>query len=105
LGEPRELIWGGEAVAVTHAGRANPESAVIAEAYGKGLAKLTASAVDDEQQCERRSDEGLLICFCNWYALRGVIAAATAYIGSRQFLPSPFPKKKHPPPPPTLFLT
>src|SRR5258708_9080853 len=42
-----KLIWGGEAVAVTHAGRANPNQLVIAEHTKAGLAKLRRTLIDE----------------------------------------------------------
>jgi len=55
-----KLIWGGEAVAVTHAGRANPNQLVIAEHTKKGLAKLRRTLIDEHIRTTG-SDEGLLI--------------------------------------------
>jgi NADPH2 dehydrogenase len=40
------LIWGGEAVAVSHEGRANPNQLVIAKHTEKGLAQLRETLID-----------------------------------------------------------
>jgi NADPH2 dehydrogenase len=40
------LIWGGEAVAVSHQGRANPNQLIIAEHTQKGLAQLRQALID-----------------------------------------------------------
>src|SRR5258706_316919 len=55
-----KLIWGGEAVAVTHAGRANPNQLVIAEHTKKGLAKLRRTSIEEHIRTTG-SEEGLLI--------------------------------------------
>ena len=55
-----KLIWGGEAVAVTHAGRANPNQLLIAEHTKKGLAKLRRTLIDEHIRTTG-SEEGLLI--------------------------------------------
>jgi 2,4-dienoyl-CoA reductase-like NADH-dependent reductase (Old Yellow Enzyme family) len=55
-----KLIWGGEAVAVTHAGRANPNQLVIAEHTKKGLAKLRRTLIDEHIRTTG-AEEGLLI--------------------------------------------
>src|SRR5438046_3131233 len=55
-----KLIWGGEAVAVTHAGRANPNQLVIAEHTREGLAKLRAVLIEEHRRTAG-SDQGLLI--------------------------------------------
>jgi 2,4-dienoyl-CoA reductase-like NADH-dependent reductase (Old Yellow Enzyme family) len=55
-----KLIWGGEAVAVSHQGRANPNQLVIAEHTKKGLAELRKTLIDEHRQTTG-SDEGLLI--------------------------------------------
>ena len=55
-----KLIWGGEAVAVSHSARANPNQLVIAEHTRAGLARLR-SALLDEHQRACASDSGLLI--------------------------------------------
>jgi 2,4-dienoyl-CoA reductase-like NADH-dependent reductase (Old Yellow Enzyme family) len=55
-----KLIWGGEAVAVTHAGRANPNQLVIAEHTKKGLAELRKTLIEEHRRTTG-SDSGLLI--------------------------------------------
>jgi NADPH2 dehydrogenase len=55
-----KLIWGGEAVAVSHQGRANPNQLVIASHTKKGLAELRATLIE-EQRRTTGSEEGLLI--------------------------------------------
>jgi len=55
-----KLIWGGEAVAVTHAGRANPNQLVAAPHTEQGLAKLRTTLVE-EHRLATGSDDGLLI--------------------------------------------
>jgi NADPH2 dehydrogenase len=55
-----KLIWGGEAVAVSAEGRANPHQLVIAEHTEKGLAKLRAALIE-EHRLTTGSDDGLLI--------------------------------------------
>ncbi|MCU1242506.1 MAG: namA 2 [Candidatus Acidoferrum typicum] len=55
-----KLIWGGEAVAVSHAGRANPHQLVIAERTRSGLAQLRAALVA-EHVLAAGSDAGLLV--------------------------------------------
>ena len=55
-----KLIWGGEAVAVSHGGRANPNQLVIAEHTRAGLAALRSALIEEHKQtCG--SDDGLLI--------------------------------------------
>jgi 2,4-dienoyl-CoA reductase-like NADH-dependent reductase (Old Yellow Enzyme family) len=54
-----KLIWGGEAVAVSHGGRANPNQLVIAEHTRAGLAQLR-SALVAEHKLAAGSEEGLL---------------------------------------------
>jgi len=55
-----KLIWGGEAVAVSHEGRANPNQLVAAEHTRKGLEKLRGVLV--EEHCRKTgSDDGLVI--------------------------------------------
>ena len=44
-----KLIWGGEAVAVCHEGRANPNQLVIAEHTKKGLAELRQTLIGDHK--------------------------------------------------------
>jgi NADPH2 dehydrogenase len=55
-----KLIWGGEAVAVTPEGRANPHQLLIAPHTEKGLAQLR-SALIEEHQLTTGSDDGLQI--------------------------------------------
>ena len=55
-----KLIWGGEAVAVCHEGRANPNQLVAAEHTRAGLARLRTVLVE-EHQSTTGSDAGLLI--------------------------------------------
>jgi 2,4-dienoyl-CoA reductase-like NADH-dependent reductase (Old Yellow Enzyme family) len=55
-----KLIWGGEAVAVTHAGRANPNQLVIGEHTKNGLAGLRKTLIEEHARTTG-SDEGLLI--------------------------------------------
>lgn len=55
-----KLIWGGEAVAVNHEGRANPNQLVIAEHTRAGLAQLRAALIKEHKQvCG--DDRGLLV--------------------------------------------
>src|SRR5882672_2668677 len=55
-----KLIWGGEAVAISHEGRANPNQLMMASHTEKGLADLRAALVA-EHQLATGSDDGLLI--------------------------------------------
>ena len=55
-----KLIWGGEAVAVSHNGRANPNQLVIANHTRAGLAQLRAGLIEEHKRAVG-SDEGLLI--------------------------------------------
>jgi 2,4-dienoyl-CoA reductase-like NADH-dependent reductase (Old Yellow Enzyme family) len=55
-----KLIWGGEAVAVTEEGRANPNQLLIAPHTEKGLAALRAVLVE-EHRLTTGSDDGLLV--------------------------------------------
>src|SRR5258705_11136704 len=55
-----KLIWGGEAVAVSHAGRANPNQLVFAEHTRAGLAQLRTELVA-EHKLAAGSDAGLLV--------------------------------------------
>jgi 2,4-dienoyl-CoA reductase-like NADH-dependent reductase (Old Yellow Enzyme family) len=55
-----KLIWGGEAVAVCQAGRANPNQLVIAPHTKKGLAQLRTALIEEHRQTTG-SDDGLLI--------------------------------------------
>ena len=55
-----KLIWGGEAVAVCHEGRANPNQLLVASHTKKGLARLKAALIAEHRQVSG-SDDGLLI--------------------------------------------
>ncbi len=55
-----KLIWGGEAVAVSHAGRANPNQVVIAPHTRVGLARML-SVLLDEHRIVMGSDDGLVV--------------------------------------------
>ncbi len=55
-----KLIWGGEAVAVAHEGRANPNQLVIAEHTKKDLAELRKVLIEEHKKTTG-SDERLLI--------------------------------------------
>ena len=55
-----KLIWGGEAVAVSHAGRASPNQLVAAEHTRKGLEGLRSAFLIEHRQTTG-SDDGLLI--------------------------------------------
>ncbi len=55
-----KLIWGGEAVAVCHAGRANPNQLVIAPHTERGLAQLRAELLAHHRST-MGSEEGLLV--------------------------------------------
>ena len=55
-----KLIWGGEAVAVSHEGRANPNQLVIAEHTREALAHLRAALIEEHKKVAG-SDDGLLI--------------------------------------------
>jgi NADPH2 dehydrogenase len=55
-----KLIWGGEAVAVCHEGRANPNQLLAASHTRKGLARLKAALIAEHRQVSG-SDDGLLI--------------------------------------------
>jgi NADPH2 dehydrogenase len=55
-----KLIWGGEAVAVRHEGRANPHQLVIAPHTRKGLAQLREVLIEEHRQTTG-SDQGLLL--------------------------------------------
>jgi len=55
-----KLIWGGEAVAVRHDGRANPNQLVIAEHTREGLSQLRAGLIEEHKRVAG-SDQGLLI--------------------------------------------
>jgi 2,4-dienoyl-CoA reductase-like NADH-dependent reductase (Old Yellow Enzyme family) len=55
-----KLIWGGEAVAVNHEGRANPNQLVIGEHTREGLAQLRSALIEEHKKATG-SDAGLLI--------------------------------------------
>jgi NADPH2 dehydrogenase len=55
-----KLIWGGEAVAVSHGGRASPNQLVAAEHTKKGLERLRSALLTEHRQTTG-SDDGLLI--------------------------------------------
>jgi 2,4-dienoyl-CoA reductase-like NADH-dependent reductase (Old Yellow Enzyme family) len=55
-----KLIWGGEAVAVTHDGRANPNQLLMGEGMGGELARLRDILIEEHLQAVG-SAEGLLI--------------------------------------------
>jgi NADPH2 dehydrogenase len=55
-----KLIWGGEAVAVSHEGRANPNQLVAAAHTQIGLSRLRTT-LTEEHRLTTGSDEGLLI--------------------------------------------
>ena len=55
-----KLIWGGEAVAVCHEGRANPNQLLAASHTRAGLTRLKAALVEEHRQVSG-SDDGLLI--------------------------------------------
>jgi 2,4-dienoyl-CoA reductase-like NADH-dependent reductase (Old Yellow Enzyme family) len=55
-----KLIWGGEAVAVNHQGRANPNQLLMAPHTCEGLARLRKAMVE-EHRLTTGSDDGLLI--------------------------------------------
>jgi NADPH2 dehydrogenase len=55
-----KLIWGGEAVAVSHSGRANPNQLLIAPHTREGLARLRSALIKAHRQVAD-SDDGLLI--------------------------------------------
>ncbi len=55
-----KLIWGGEAVAVSHEGRANPNQLVAAERTRKGLENLREALIEDHRRTTG-SDAGLVI--------------------------------------------
>jgi len=55
-----KLVWGGEAAAVSHAGRANPNQLVVAAHTLKGLEQLRAALLEGHRQTTGSCD-GLLI--------------------------------------------
>ncbi|HEX9118494.1 MAG TPA: NADH:flavin oxidoreductase [Anaerolineae bacterium] len=52
-----KLIWGGEAVAVRHDGRANPNQLMIGAATLSDLARLRATLVETHEQVTGRADD------------------------------------------------
>jgi len=54
------LIWGGEAVAVSHEGRANPNQLVIAEHTLRGLHKLRTSLIEEYRAVSGRNDDPVI---------------------------------------------
>jgi NADPH2 dehydrogenase len=54
------LIWGGEAVAVSHEGRANPNQLVIAPHTHAGLAKLRAALLESYRETSRGAEQPLI---------------------------------------------
>src|SRR5205823_8901646 len=55
-----KLVWGGEAVAVSHEGRANPNQLVAAEHTREGIAKLREVLIEEHRRTTG-SDGGLLL--------------------------------------------
>ena len=55
-----KLIWGGEAAAVSHAGRANPNQLMVAKHTLNGLRRLRSVLIEGHREATG-SDEGLLI--------------------------------------------
>ena len=55
-----KLIWGGEAAAVNHAGRANPNQVVVAPHTRDGLTKMRAALIDEHKRTMGSTD-GLVI--------------------------------------------
>src|SRR5882757_5748949 len=55
-----KLIWGGEAVAVSHVGRANPNQLLAAPHTERGLANLRTTLIE-QHRLTTGSDEDLLI--------------------------------------------
>lgn len=55
-----KLIWGGEAVAVRHDGRANPNQLMIGPQTQEGLARLRQALVEEHRRTTG-SEEGLLV--------------------------------------------
>src|SRR5215813_1752289 len=55
-----KLIWGGEAVAVRHEGRANPKQLLINEKTKAELARLREAVVAGHHETDRRSDDLLI---------------------------------------------
>src|SRR5215475_11856480 len=52
-----KLIWGGEAAAVNHAGRANPNQVVVAPHTRDGLARMRAALIDEHKRTMGGSDD------------------------------------------------
>ena len=55
-----KLIWGGEAVAVRHDGRANPNQLIISETTWPALRQLRQELVDAHQATQGRTDDLLI---------------------------------------------
>jgi hypothetical protein len=55
-----KLIWGGEAVAVRHDGRANPNQLVMTEANLPGIADLRTALIDAHRAAHGRTDDLLV---------------------------------------------
>ena len=55
-----KLIWGGEAVAVSHEGRANPKQLVMAEHTKAGLARLRAALIEEHRKTTGSTDALLI---------------------------------------------
>ena len=55
-----KLIWGGEAAAVNHAGRANPNQVVVAPHTRDGLARMRTALVEEHKRTMGSTD-GLVI--------------------------------------------
>src|SRR6202008_3677155 len=55
-----KLIWGGEAVAVCHEGRANPNQLVVAEHTAASLARMRAVLVAEHRKVTGSNDELLI---------------------------------------------
>jgi 2,4-dienoyl-CoA reductase-like NADH-dependent reductase (Old Yellow Enzyme family) len=55
-----KMIWGGEAVAVSHEGRANPNQLLAAEHTARGLGQLRTILLEEHRQASG-SDDGLMI--------------------------------------------
>ena len=55
-----KLIWGGEAAAVNHAGRANPNQIVVAPHTRDGLARMRTALIEEHKRTMGSTD-GLVI--------------------------------------------
>jgi len=55
-----KLVWGGEAAAVSHAGRANPNQLVVAGHTLKGLQRLRAALLEGHRQATGSDDRPLI---------------------------------------------